>query len=136
MTLFSNLYELVLWPGKRDFARTLNEAQLRLNAVVAAGNEVDASIIMPILAARDACKQGNVDPSMESLFYAAYAKLSENAKKVPGLIHAVRVDLQDPADCPIRLLCAARGADRSEQGLCASATGCGLAAQDQESLER
>ena len=96
MTLFSNLYELVLWPGKRDFARTLNEAQLRLNAVVAAGNEVDASIIMPILAARDACKQGNVDPSMESLFYAAYAKLSENAKKVPGLIHAVRVDLQDP----------------------------------------
>ncbi len=28
-----------------------------------------------------------------------------------------RVNLQNPADCPIRLLCASRGAGRSEQGL-------------------
>ena len=96
MTLVSNLYKLVFQPGKRDFARTLNEAQLRLHAVVAAGIEVDASVIMPILAARDAYKQGNVDPTMEASFYAAYAKLSKDSKKVSGLINVVRDDLQDP----------------------------------------
>ena len=96
MTLFSDFYELVLRSGKRNFARTLNEAQLRLHAVVAAGIEVDASVIMAILAARDAHRQGNIDPAMEASFYAAYAKLSKDSKKVSGLINSARDDQQDP----------------------------------------
>jgi hypothetical protein len=73
--------------------------------------------------------------------YSAQAELDRHSnhdrvdRRSPGNSWG-RVNLQDPADCPFRLLCAAHGAGRSEQGLRASATGCGLAAQDQESLER
>ena len=101
MTLFGNFYRSLFEPGKREFARTLKEAQLRLNAVVAAGNDVDPDIIQHILAARDAYKQGEVDSATETSFYAAYAKLSEKAKRVPGLIRAVRDDLQDPFEAAI-----------------------------------
>ena len=101
MTFFGNFYRSLFEPGKRGFARTLKDAQLRLNAVVAAGNDVDPGIIQHILAARDAQNQGKVNSATETSFYAAYAQLSEHAKRVPGLIRSVRDDLQDPFEAAI-----------------------------------
>ena len=101
MTFFGNFYRSLFETGKRDFARTLKDAQLRLNAVVAAGNDVDPGIIQHILAARDAQNQGEVNSATETSFYAAYAQLSELAKRVPGLIRSVRDDLQDPFEAAI-----------------------------------
>jgi hypothetical protein len=96
MQFLMALYKRLFGTRSREFARTLEDAQRKLNAVIASGNPVSPSIVQPIVTAREAHGAGSLTLETETNFYDAYAKLSELAKNIPELPPGATKNYHDP----------------------------------------